>query len=64
LASVAPWVVSVFGGQQSARTVHFFAAAGVVVFLIGHVVMVAVTGFTAHMRSMIVGDQRSPAEDA
>lgn len=63
LASVAPMLVSLFGGQQSARTIHFFAAAAVVGFLIGHVVIVAATGFTAHMRSMIVGGQRSPTEE-
>ena len=64
LASIAPWLVSLFGGQQSARTIHFFAAAAVVAFVIGHVVMVAVTGFTAHMRSMIVGDPGTPTEES
>jgi len=62
LASAAPWLVGVFGGQQSARTIHFFAAAAIVAFLIVHVVMVAATGFTARMRSMIVGDPGSVAE--
>ena len=62
LASAAPWLVSVFGGQQSARTIHFFAAAAIIAFLIVHVVMVAATGFTARMRSMIVGDPGSAAE--
>ena len=62
LASAAPWLVGVFGGQQSARTIHFFAAAAIVAFLIVHVVMVAATGFTARMRSMIVGDPGSIAE--
>jgi thiosulfate reductase cytochrome b subunit len=57
LASIAPALVGLFGGQQSARTIHFFAAAAVVVFLVVHVAMVATSGFTAHMRSMIVGDQ-------
>jgi thiosulfate reductase cytochrome b subunit len=64
LASVAPSLVSVFGGQQSARTIHFFAAAAVVAFLIGHVVMVAITGFTTRMRSMIVGDPSVPVEES
>lgn len=64
LASVAPWLVSLFGGQQTARTIHFFAAAAVVAFLIGHIVMVAATGFVAQMRSMVVGDQGSPAGES
>jgi thiosulfate reductase cytochrome b subunit len=63
LASALPALVSLFGGQQSARTIHFFAAAAVVGFLIVHVVMVATTGFTALMRSMILGDQGSPTEE-
>ena len=62
LASAAPWLVGVFGGQQAARTIHFFAAAAIVAFLIVHVAMVAATGFTARMRSMIVGDPGSAAE--
>jgi thiosulfate reductase cytochrome b subunit len=64
LASIAPWLVSLFGGQQSARTIHFFAAGAVVAFLIGHVVMVAITGFSARMRSMIVGDPGVTAEES
>lgn len=64
LASVAPALVSLFGGQQSARTIHFFAAAAVVVFLMVHIVMVAATGFTARMRSMIVGDHGSQTGDS
>lgn len=62
LASAAPWLVGVFGGQQSARTIHFFAAAAIVAFLIVHVAMVVATGFTARIRSMIVGDAGSAAE--
>jgi len=62
LASAAPWLVGVFGGQQSARTIHFFAAAAIAAFLMVHVAMVAATGFTARMRSMIVGDPGSAAE--
>ena len=62
LASAAPWLVGVFGGQQSARTIHFFAAAAIVAFLIVHVVMVAATGFTARMRSIFVGDPGTAAE--
>jgi thiosulfate reductase cytochrome b subunit len=62
LASAAPWLVGVFGGQQSARTIHFFAAAAIVAFRIVHVAMVAATGFTTRMRSMIVGDPGTAAE--
>jgi thiosulfate reductase cytochrome b subunit len=56
LASASPTLVNVFGGQQSARTIHFFAAAGVVLFVIMHVTMVSLTGFIARVRAMITGD--------
>ena len=55
LTSRVPALVNVFGGQQSARTVHFFAAAGVVIFLVAHLVMVCVTGFRRQIRAMITG---------
>src|SRR4029079_6116370 len=64
LASVAPWLVSLFGGQQSARTIHFFAASAVVAFVLVHLVMVAASGFIVHMRSMIVGDPGVSAEES
>ena len=62
LASVMPALVNMFGGQQSARTIHFFAGSAVVVFLIVHVAMVWLTGFRVQMRSMITGYSRSTTE--
>ena len=62
LASVMPVLVSMFGGQQSARTIHFFGGMAVVVFLIVHVAMVWLTGFRTQMRTMIVGHAASTPE--
>jgi thiosulfate reductase cytochrome b subunit len=65
ITSVWPVIVTSLGGQQSARTIHFFVAAALVVFLFGHVVMVWITGFRVNMRGMITGaggDLRSIAE--
>jgi thiosulfate reductase cytochrome b subunit len=45
----------VFGGHQSARTLHFFGFVLLVAFAISHVAMVVLTGFGRHMRAMIVG---------
>ncbi len=53
VASLAPFLVSFFGGHQSARTLHFFAANLAVLFLMGHVTMVYLDGFRDRMRGMI-----------
>jgi len=58
LASVTPALVGMFGGQQSARTIHFFAAAAVVLFVLVHLTMVSLTGFVARVRAMITGEAR------
>ena len=55
VTSVFPMVVNVFGGQQSARTIHFFVAIFLVLFLVVHVAMVCLAGFTSRMRAMITG---------
>ncbi len=48
-----PFIVSLFGGHQSARTIHFFVTNLLVVFLVGHLVMVYMAGFGGRMRGMI-----------
>ena len=56
ITSAVPALVNGFGGQQSARTVHFFLASFLVLFVVVHVVMVGRAGFTRRMRAMITGD--------
>ena len=56
ITSVVPALVDAVGGQQSARTIHFLAAAALVVFLVVHVAMVVRAGFTDPMRAMIRGN--------
>ena len=36
---VAPWLVDVFGGRQSARSLHFLAAWGIFGFFVIHIVL-------------------------
>ncbi len=50
-----PATVNVFGGQQSARTIHFFVTLFLVLFLLVHVMMVCLAGFRNRMRAMITG---------
>src|SRR5271168_4385572 len=50
-----PASVTLLGGQQSARTIHFFVSIALVLFLLVHVVMIFVAGFRSRMRAMITG---------
>ena len=45
ITASAPFLAEMFGGFQSARTIHFFLAVGLVLFLAGHVLMVIKSGF-------------------
>ena len=51
-----PWLVRLFGGYQSARTVHFVAFVALLLFVLVHVVMVVKSGFRHQIRAMTVGD--------
>ncbi len=51
-----PGLLDLFGGSQSARTLHFFVFTALMLFLIAHLVMVALTGFRRQMRAMTFGD--------
>ena len=62
IASVFPATVTVFGGQQSARTIHFFVTVFLVLFLLVHVGMVCFSGFGNRMRAMITGRTSAPKE--
>jgi len=50
-----PFLLDMFGGRQSARTIHFIAASGIVLFVVVHLVMVLITGVWNNLRSMITG---------
>jgi len=52
------------GGRQSARTIHFFVAVSLLLFLLLHVGMVWFVGFRSRMRTMITGRIDGPQEDA
>jgi len=55
ITSVAPVLVTVFGGQQSARTIHFFVSCFLLLFVFVHIGMVCLAGFGKRVRSMITG---------
>jgi thiosulfate reductase cytochrome b subunit len=53
--SAFPAAATILGGQQSARTIHFFVSVLLVLFLLIHVLMVTISGFRIRMRAMITG---------
>lgn len=53
--AIAPFLVDVFGGRQSARTIHFVVVNLLVLFVIVHVLLVLVSGVWNNMRSMLTG---------
>lgn len=55
-----PWLLDLFGGRQSARSIHFIVAFLLVAFTIVHIVMVLLAGPLNEMRSMITGWFRVP----
>ena len=69
--AMSPWLdalfagwVDLFGGRQSARTIHFIAAWLLVAFVLIHVFEVIITGLWNNLRSMITGRYRVTPEDS
>jgi len=50
-----PWLLDLFGGRQSARSIHFICASLIVLFVIVHLAMVLASGLFNNLRSMITG---------
>lgn len=50
-----PWLLVIFGGRQSARTIHFLCAFALLAFTLVHVAMVVASGPLRNLRSMITG---------
>jgi len=53
--SAFPASVTLLGGEQSARTIHFFVSVFLFLFLLAHIVMICLAGFWSRMRAMITG---------
>ncbi len=59
-----PVLLHVLGGRQTARTIHFITASGIVLFVAVHLVMVVLSGTWNNIRSMITGRYAiEPAEE-
>lgn len=54
-----PWLLDLFGGRQTARTIHFITMVLLVGFFIIHILMVLAAGPINELRSMISGWYRA-----
>jgi thiosulfate reductase cytochrome b subunit len=58
IASAFPILVRTLGGQQSARTIHFFDTLLLVGFVFVHTAMICIAGFCKRMMAMTTGRTR------
>ena len=58
VSAAFPFLLRLFGGFQSARTIHFATFAALVLFVFVHLVMVIASGFGRQMRAMTIGQKR------
>jgi len=61
LDAVFPGWVELLGGRQSARTLHFLAATGLLLFVLVHLFEVLISGAWNQIRSMITGYYTVPS---
>ena len=59
-----PWLLDIFGGRQSARSIHFICAFALAAFFFVHMMMVVLAGPINEVRSMITGKYRLPGKVA
>lgn len=63
LNAAFPWLPEILGGRQTARTLHFFLAFGLLVFVAVHLVMIVLAGPLNELRSMVTGRYRVDEEN-
>jgi thiosulfate reductase cytochrome b subunit len=57
-----PWLLDLFGGRQSARTLHTIGTVLLVLFVVVHLLEIAAAGFVNQVRSMITGKESIPVD--
>jgi thiosulfate reductase cytochrome b subunit len=62
LDAVFPGWIELLGGRQSARTLHFLAASGLLLFVLVHLFEVIISGVWNQLRSMITGYYTVPGD--
>jgi thiosulfate reductase cytochrome b subunit len=61
--AVAPWLLDLFGGRQTARTVHFAVMLLLVGFFLIHMLMILAAGPLNELRSIVTGWYRIDREE-
>jgi len=54
--------VTLLGGRQAARTIHFFLSLALLLFVVVHLAMISIAGFRSRMRAMITGRTSADSE--
>jgi Ni/Fe-hydrogenase b-type cytochrome subunit len=62
--AAAPWLLDLFGGRQSARSIHFLTCWAIIGFVVVHLALVILAGVRAEVGSMITGRWRLPEHEA
>ncbi len=63
--ALLPWLPELFGGRQTARTIHFVVMVLLVGFFVVHMTMIILAGPLNELRSIITGRYRlSPRKEA
>ncbi|HTV71869.1 MAG TPA: cytochrome b/b6 domain-containing protein [Rhizobiaceae bacterium] len=57
--AMMPWIPELFGGRQTARTIHFVAMLLLVGFFVIHIVMILAAGPLNELRSIVTGWYRT-----
>ena len=60
MAAAWPWLLDLFGGRQSARSLHFLAMIAIAAFTVVHLALVILAGPVNEVRSMLTGKWRVP----
>ena len=61
-AAAWPWLLELFGGRQTARTLHTIGTVVFVLFVVVHVLEVLLSGAVNRIRAMVTGRFRLPEE--
>ena len=55
-----PWYLTIFGGRQPARSIHFLCMLAFTAFIIMHVLMVVLHGFGRELALIVLGQTSNP----